>query len=152
MVGQSTWISPAGAFSFPFAPVSLSHVQRSPQAAAGEVSALPLPAAPLLVYKLLEGRDFVPTVSRTKSMFNKYFKKEFSTRLVGVCWVSESPDHLSGGGAWQRMLTSGAREKGGTESWESQQERPTLGRPWQGPSASSFALTVLMCLSSQDHC
>ena len=120
--------------------------------AAGEVSTLPLSTTPLLVYKLLEGRDFVPAISSTKSMFNKYVKKEFSTHLVGVCWASESPDHLPSGGAWQRELTSGAKEKGGTESWESQQERPTLGRPWQGPSASSFALTVLMCLSSQDHC
>lgn len=74
----------------------------------------------------------MPEISSTKSTFNKYLKEEFSRQVAGVCWASVSLDHLAGGDAWRRELTSGAKEMRGMESWESQRERAALGRPWQG--------------------
>ena len=72
--------------------------------------------------------------------------------MVGVCWASVPADHLAGGGFQQMEVTSGAAGKRGAESWESQQARPALGRPWWGPTASSFVRKLLVCLSSQGNC
>ena len=71
--------------------------------------------------------------------------------MVGVCRASVSANHLAGGGFQQMELTSRATGKRGTESWESQQVRPALGRPWWGPTANSFVHTVLVCLPSQGN-
>lgn len=68
-------------------------------------------------------------------MFHKYFKKEFSTHLVGVCRASVSANHLAGEGFQQMEVTSGATGK----------RHRVLGKP-AGEASPGEALVGTHCI------